>query len=422
MDDREPEKQTPSETSPLEVEQPKVARFSRRMIIVMFATAAAILAIALVSIVSPKKKAQGQESEAAKPREAGQQSSPGLPDTLATAPGNYSELPQGKSSAPHLLQKPGDPAPGNSGAAATQQAPAYTVHPPGTGQTPQEQTREQDKEQSQKDAASAINSPVTFSQGDPPQQTRQEEPRRVELEIPNVAVVPRVAERASGADDQNLQGEKREFAKERPPELPYLKATLLSPLSPYEIKAGTILPALLITGVNSDLPGQLVAQLRENVYDTVTGNHLLIPQGTRLIGEYDSKIAFGQERVLVVWTRLIMPNGDSVTLEGMPGTDLSGYAGMSGKVNNHYGKLVTGVVLGSVIGAGAQVAVGGQGAPNVPPSFGQMAVSGAAQNINQSAQQQTSKVLNMQPTIEVTPGDKINVFVTKDMILKPFTQ
>ncbi len=147
-----------------------------------------------------------------------------------------------------------------------------------------------------------------------------------------------------------------------------------------------------------------------------------MPQGTRLIGEYDSKVAFGQERVLVIWTRLILPNGESINLEGMPGADLSGYAGMTGRVNNHYGKLITGVVLGSVVGAGAQVAVGGQGAPNVPPTFGSLAVSGAAQNINQSAQQHTNKVLNMQPTIEVTPGDKINVFVTKDMILKPFTE
>jgi type IV secretion system protein VirB10 len=215
---------------------------------------------------------------------------------------------------------------------------------------------------------------------------------------------------------------KRQVSRERQAELPYIKTTLISPISQYEIKAGTILPATLITGINSDLPGQIVAQLRENVYDTVTGNYLLIPQGTRLIGEYDSKVAFGQERVLVIWTRLILPNGSSIGLEGMPGIDLSGYAGMTGKVNNHYGKLITGVVLGSVIGAGAQVAVGGQGAPNVPPSFGQLAVSGAAQNINQTAQRHTDKVLNMQPTIEVTPGDKINVFVTKDMILKPFNE
>lgn len=419
MEDREPEKQAPSERSPLEVEPPKVARFNRRMVMAMAATASAILAFALVATVSPKKKAQGQEGEAAKARETGQQTSPGLPDPLAAAPGNYSELPQGRTYSPR--PQPGGPAPVGPGAAAPGQVQAYTVSPSGTGPGA-EPSRLKEQDQTQKDAASAINSPVTFSQGDPPQQARPEEPRGGDLVLSALAGVPRLAERAPGADDQNLQGEKREFARERPSELPYVKATLLSPLSPYELKAGTILPALLITGINSDLPGQLVAQMRENVYDTVTGNHLLIPQGTRLIGEYDSKIAFGQERVLVVWTRLIMPNGDSVSLEGMPGADLSGYAGVSGKVNNHYGKLVTGVVLGSVIGAGAQVAVGGQGAPNVPPSFGQLAVSGAAQNINQSAQQHTGKVLNMQPTIEVTPGDKINVFVTKDMILKPFTE
>ena len=115
-----------------------------------------------------------------------------------------------------------------------------------------------------------------------------------------------------------------------------------------------------------------------------------------------------------------MPNGNSIFLENMPGIDLSGYAGVSGRVNNHYGKLVTGVVLGSVLGAGAQVAVGGQGAPNVPPSFGQLFTAGAATNLNQAGQRITEKNLNLQPTIEVAPGQKINIFVTKDMILKPY--
>lgn len=423
MEPQEPEKQEkPGETSPLKVELPKVARFNRRMVVIVAATASAILTFALVTTFSPKKRAEGQAPENAKTRKR-TESAPGLPDPMVNAPGKYNEVPKRRRpSSTYSGQTAGARAAGEPGVGegTPQRSPSYEV-------TPEEQARAKEQEQTQKDAASAINSPVTFGQNDTPAppQARAEEPRG-EATLPSLQGLTKITDRISApggsSDDQNMQGEKRDFARERGAEFPYVKATLLAPLSPYEIKAGTLLPAILITGINSDLPGQLVAQLRENVYDTVTGNYLLIPQGTRLIGEYDSKVAFGQERVLIVWTRLIMPNGSSLKLEGMPGADLSGYAGATGKVNNHYGKLVTGVVLGSIIGAGAQVAVGGQGAPNVPASFGQMAVSGAAQNINQSAQQHTNKVLNMQPTIEVAPGDKINVFVTKDMILQPFTE
>jgi type IV secretion system protein TrbI len=115
-----------------------------------------------------------------------------------------------------------------------------------------------------------------------------------------------------------------------------------------------------------------------------------------------------------------MPNGHSISLEGMPGVDMSGYSGLSDRVNNHYVKLLTGVLLGSVLGAGAQVATGGQGTAFNAPSFSQLAVSGGAQNLNQAGQQITQRNLNLQPTIEIRPGLKLNVFVTKDMILKPY--
>ncbi len=393
---------------PLEAPFIKVVRLNRKVITVLTVIFTAIITFALVAGFSPKKTAKGEEAK----NKGDEQNRPGLPDPLISAPGTYQEAGRKQASQSSARQKGKSAEPEAVAEPDTTQpiAPAYTVTPP--GQATESQAR--------KDTMTAINSPVTFGQGEePPRQEKSEEPRP--MVVPSLPGLPQQGER-SVTDDQNMQGEKREFSRERQQDLPYLKATLMAPISQYEIKAGSILPATLITGINSDLPGQIVAQLRESVYDTVTGNHLLVPQGTRLIGEYDSKVAFGQERVLVIWTRLILPNGESINLEGMPGADLSGYAGMTGRVNNHYGKLITGVVLGSVIGAGAQVAVGGQGAPNVPPTFGNLAVSGAAQNINQSAQQHTNKVLNMQPTIEVAPGDKINVFVTKDMILKPFTE
>ena len=126
----------------------------------------------------------------------------------------------------------------------------------------------------------------------------------------------------------------------------YLSQSLASPRSPYEVKAGTIIPTSLITGINSDLPGQVIGQVRENVYDTVTGNHLLIPQGSRLLATYDSSVTFGQERVLVCWNRLIRPDGSSIPLECMPGVDLAGYAGFADQVDNHWWRIITGVALG----------------------------------------------------------------------------
>ena len=226
---------------------------------------------------------------------------------------------------------------------------------------------------------------------------------------PNASLIAR--------DDANRQDDKAEFAgKSRDTDFA-LHARLERPQSPYTLFAGTILPCVLTQGINSDLPGDIQCMISQNVFDTVSGRHLLIPQGTKAIGLYDSRIAYGQERVLVVWTRLLRPDGSTLSLEGMPGTDLSGYAGLTGHVNNHYLRLVSGVVLGSLIGAGAQIATG---ANSQNPSFAALAVQGAGQNINEAGQQITRKNLNIQPTIEVRPGSRLNIFATKDLILPPW--
>ncbi len=218
-------------------------------------------------------------------------------------------------------------------------------------------------------------------------------------------------------DLDSRQDEKREFLEKNRAGSVVLSQGLRAPLSPFEVKAGSVVPGVLLTGINSDLPGQLLGQVSQNVYDSVSGNYLLIPQGTKIIGTYDSKVVYGQERVLVVWTRLIYPNGNSISLEGMPGVDMSGYAGLSDSVNNHYLKLITGVVLGSLLGAGAQIA---QGANSAEPNFAQLAAQGAAKNINEVGQEITRKNLSIQPTLEIAPGFRFNVFVTKDMILEPY--
>ncbi len=220
-------------------------------------------------------------------------------------------------------------------------------------------------------------------------------------------------------DDDNRQDDKRDFLSSKRENDEVLPARLKHPVSKYEVMAGTLIPALLLTGINSDLPGQILGQVSQNVFDTVTGNHLLIPQGTKLLGEYDSRIAYGQERVLVVWTRLVFPNGASISLEGMPGVDLSGYAGLTDQVNNHYARLLTGVIFTSLLGAAAQTA---HGSNRLEPDFSELAIQGGADNLNQAGQQITRKNLQIQPTLEIRPAFRVNVFVNKDIVLIPYKQ
>ncbi len=220
-------------------------------------------------------------------------------------------------------------------------------------------------------------------------------------------------------DEANRQDDKNNFLRESKGSKDRLLTRLRSPRSEYELLAGTLIPGVLLTGLNSDLPGQILGQVSQNVFDTVTGRYVLLPQGTKVIGQYDSRIVYGQERVLIVWTRLILPNGRSISLEGMPGVDLTGYAGLSDQINNHYWRLLTGVIFSSVLGASAQLAEG-RNYSSVDPSYGELATQGFARNMNDVGQQVTRKNLNVQPTLEIRPGFRFNVFVHKDIVLEPY--
>jgi type IV secretion system protein VirB10 len=144
----------------------------------------------------------------------------------------------------------------------------------------------------------------------------------------------------------------------------YSENTRMPQLARFELKAGTVIPGLLITGVNSDLPGTVIGQVSENVYDTASGNFLLIPQGARLLGVYDSNITYGQKRLGIVWNRLIFPDGSSLNIAGSPGADLAGYSGVKGQVDNHYGQLLSAALFTSVFAGAADIATGGQNSSN----------------------------------------------------------
>lgn len=228
-------------------------------------------------------------------------------------------------------------------------------------------------------------------------------------------------QRESPRDDVNRQDDKVSFLRKTRSTDVRLSERLLYPESPYELLSGSLIPGVLLTGINSDLPGELLGQVSENVFDTVSGLHLLIPQGTRILGRYDSRIVYGQERVLVVWTRLIFPNGSSISLLGMPGVDLSGYAGLSDKVDNHYARLLSGVVFSSLLGAAAQISEG-RTYNTTNPSYGELSLQGIARNTNQVGQEITRRNLNIQPTLIIRPGFRFNVFVHKDITLAPYEE
>ncbi|UPJ54375.1 TrbI/VirB10 family protein [Bradyrhizobium sp. 200] len=185
--------------------------------------------------------------------------------------------------------------------------------------------------------------------------------------------------------------------------------------SPYAIMAGSIIPASLITGLNSDLPGSTIAQVTENVYDTVTGEHLLVPQGTKLFGKYDSVVAFGQKRALVVWTRLILPNGNSIVIENLPATDVAGYAGLEDEVDFHTWQLLKGIGLATLLGVGTQLSLG-----NDEGDLVKALRESIQQTTNRAGQRLVERELDIQPTITVRPGWPLRVIVSKDLVLKPY--
>lgn len=219
--------------------------------------------------------------------------------------------------------------------------------------------------------------------------------------------------------EQNGQADKKAFLNSQSNTKFYNSYMEMEAIAPYEVKAGSIIPGIIYTGINSELPGNIIGLVRENVYDTVTGSTLLIPQGTKIMGKYDSSVTFGQERVLIVWDRLIFPNGKSIGLDNMPGVDLSGYAGMKDKVNNHYFKLLQAVVLSSFLGAGEAIITRDEYGKD---DWRYEAGKGGGEVIIDFGNKMADKILNQQPTLEIRPAQKFNIMVVSDLILSPYEE
>lgn len=193
-----------------------------------------------------------------------------------------------------------------------------------------------------------------------------------------------------------------------------------APRSPYELRAGFVVPATLISGINSEMPGQIIGQVAQNVYDTPTGKYLLIPQGSRLVGAYSSNVVFGQARVLVAWQRIVFPDGKAMDIGSMPGSDSAGYAGLTDQVNNHYVRLFSSAILMSAVTAGVSLSQPTQNGTTAPTASSAMSEA-LGQQLGQVTAQLIAKNMSIAPTLEIRPGYRFNVMVTKDITFsKPY--
>lgn len=220
-------------------------------------------------------------------------------------------------------------------------------------------------------------------------------------------------------NDQNQQNSKESFIKNSSIPNSFNPYVIQKQLSNFEVKAGNIIPAALISGINTDLPGEIIAQVTENIFDSSTGEYLLIPQGSKIIGKYDSKVVFNQFRVLLIWQRIIFPNGKSIYINNLQGMDTEGYSGLRDQVDRHTPDLIKGIVLSTIFGAGAAIVSGNDSDDD---SYKAEAGRGAGEAILDVGNEITRKNLNRQPTLKIRPGHTFTIMVNQDLILEAYNE
>jgi type IV secretion system protein VirB10 len=249
-------------------------------------------------------------------------------------------------------------------------------------------------------------------------QGRQSATTSTEVGSPTAATTPASSEETKlaldPASDPNAQGHKADFVGKLDPRGDVNPHTLTPLSSPYTLSAGSVIAASLITGLRSDLPGLVTAQVTENVYDSATGQILLIPQGARLVGAYDSVVAYGQTRALIIWQRIIFPEGSSLRIDNVPATDPSGFAGLQDKVDLHSWQLLKGVALSTLLGVSSELALSGQS------DLVQALRMSTQDNVSRAGDQITQRNLGTQPTITIRPGAPVRLIVHKDLVLAPW--
>jgi type IV secretion system protein TrbI len=371
----------------LAAEPPAVMRLSRRTLAILGGASGILIGGALLYALQP--------ATSKSPENLVDSDRPNKSELVTGAPADYGKVP-----------KLGAPLPGDLGRpilAAQQQGETVAVPPMGPHTAPDPK------------AAEAAQARARLAQ-------EHEAARESRLFLggalgsPTASSPPDIAAGVSppaAQEPSSVAGRRRGFLAEggaRPVES---VARIANPSSPHVIQAGSVIPAALLTGIRSDLPGQVTAQVTQNVYDSPTGRTLLIPQGARLVGEYDSEIAAGQSRVLLAWDRLILPGGRSILLDRLPGTDAGGMAGVTDRTDYHWGHMLKAALVSTLLGVGAEL--GSSDADR----FVQAARRGTQDSLNETGRQLVERQLAVPPTITVRPGAALRILVTRDMILEP---
>ncbi|NKB64764.1 MAG: conjugal transfer protein TrbI [Gammaproteobacteria bacterium] len=369
----------------------KLVRFKKGVVIGGAAIASAgILGVTMLALQAPTLR-NGQPTE-----ELYNTDKKPTPDGLAALPGDYSQI------------QLGPPLPGDLGRPILERQRQLGIAPGGKELSAAEQRLASQ-------AIQAKESAVFFR--------IENRPQRDAPVVPGQPMQMAAATMAPDGDrltldperDQNNQQRKLDFLNQQDTGGIYNPHALQTPVSPYQVMAGSVIAASLITGINSDLPGLVTAQVTENVYDTVTGSALLIPQGSRLIGTYDSVVAFGQSRALLVWQRIILPDGSSIQIDNLPATDAAGYAGLEDEVDYHTWQLVKGIAMATLLGVGTELSFG-DGESDLLRAIRES----TQQNTAQAGQRLTEKNLNIQPTITIRPGWPLRIVVQRDIVLHPY--
>ncbi|PWT88014.1 MAG: conjugal transfer protein TraI [Proteobacteria bacterium] len=376
----------------LRPERPAVTRVSRRVLIGLGAIAGAIISGALLWGLA------GGQSRTATGSELYNTDNKPAPEGLAMLPRDYT-VPL-RMAPPPTAPVLGPPLPGDLG------RPIRNANLPAGGEIDPEQRISQESEAARVSRlfAASVHERSPGSHG---------------------SIVPNVIDQGSSLqspttpsdfeDAQNNQDRKLAFLTAPSDRRTVSRDRLADPASRYIVQAGAVIPAALITGIRSDLPGQVTAQVTEHVYDSPTGRHLLIPQGSKLIGTYDSQVSHGQDRVLLVWTRLILPNGRSILLERQSGADTQGFAGLEDEVDHHWGRIVSAAALSTLLGIGAQL-----GASANDSAILTALRRGSADSLSQTGQLLVRRDLNVQPTLTIRPGYPVRVIVNRDLVLIPY--
>ncbi|MES5481491.1 TrbI/VirB10 family protein [Bradyrhizobium sp. INPA03-11B] len=375
----------------LRAEHPRVTRLSRKVLAGGSAVALLVIGGAVLWSLQ-NNRPQNQAAD-----ELYSTDHHNVADGITTLPKDYTGVP--RQPIPQL----GPPLPGDLGRpilAAQGQSPTM-------GGDPDQQRRDQETE------AARISHLFASSSG------REMRPTAATAPGSDRVLPPSSTSTSGVGSAQNSQDTKLAFVNASVDRRTVSPDRITKPASPYLLQAGTVIPGALITGIRSDLPGQVTAQVTENLYDTPTGRFLLVPQGARLIGIYDSQVAFGQSRVLLVWTRLIMPNGRSIILERQPDADNAGYAGLEDQVDNHWGELFKAAALSTLLAVGTELGSGSDTNSN-DSSIIQALRHGAGDSLNQTGQQVVRRSLNIQPTLTIRPGFPVRVIVNRDLQLEPY--